>query len=270
MEGDERVARFVLLTSSDIAVLITVGFVLLVGLLLVLAIVRLVRVFLQQLGGSVPAALLNTLKNELDSGDLLRRLQEPRSLSGMDLVYSPQIQADFPELNLDELKARAERLAFTTLEAIGSEDFTFLSEKSDLYGSQLTNYLASLQSVGEKERFASITIHRLVLSDYHRTAGTCRIGFELAVGADYRRTAQDGRTIAGGDGSTQFRMSIEALYVQDPAASDQPEREALAVNCPNCGAPVASLGEKRCSYCGAAVEPVNIRTWTFSNFGLEL
>ena len=35
---------------------------------------------------------------------------------------------------------------------------------------------------------------------------------------------------------------------------------------PNCGAPVRSLGAKKCEYCGSYVEPVNIKVWKLQSF----
>lgn len=259
-----------LLVGSDIVALITVGFVLLVGALLVVALVRLIRTFLQQLKDSAALSLLGALQQDVASGEFARRMQEPKSLSGMYAVYGPQIEKDFPELNLDELKKRAENLAVTTLTAIDAEDFSGLSERSELYGSQVTSYLTGLQSVGEHEHFADVMIHRIVLSDYQKTAGTCRIGFELAAAAVYSRTDASGSLVAGGAGLTQFKCSITALYIQDPSLVDASSLSALGFNCPNCGAPVGTLGDRTCGYCGSAVEPLNSRVWTFSGFGLSI
>ena len=36
-------------------------------------------------------------------------------------------------------------------------------------------------------------------------------------------------------------------------------------NCPNCGAPLTSLGAKHCEYCGTPIIEYNIKAWTFSN-----
>ena len=40
---------------------------------------------------------------------------------------------------------------------------------------------------------------------------------------------------------------------------------ALGVNCPNCGAPVKTLGEKFCQFCGTAIKEINIRSWKFNS-----
>jgi len=261
---------FSLSTTADLIVFGTIGFVIFVSILLVFALIRVILNFIRQMRSSAAATLLNALQQDIASGDFARRLQQPKSLSGMDAVYGPQVAQDFPELNLDELKMRAERLAYTTLEAIGSENFDNLSEHSELYNSQLTSYLASLQSVGEHELFADIKIHRTVLADYRKDAGTCRLAFEMAIEADYSRLPSGSQLIAGGQGIRQFAGLIEALYIQDLTLSDLQSQDALAFNCPNCGAPVSEIGTRQCSYCNAAIEPLNSRVWTFCDFSFKI
>jgi hypothetical protein len=257
-------------TTADLIVFGTIGFVILVSILLVFALIRVVLNFIQQMRSSAAASLLNAFQRDIASGDFARRLQQPKSLSGMDAVYGPQVARDFPELNLDELKIRAERLVFTTLEAIGSENFDNLSERSELYNSQLTSYLAGLQSVGEHEFFAEIKIHRIVLADYRKAAGTCRLAFEMAIEADYSRLDSGGQLVTGGQGVRQFTGLIEALYIQDLKHTDRPSLNALAFNCPNCGAPVTEIGSRQCNYCSAAIEPLNNRVWTFCDFSFKI
>lgn len=261
---------FSLSSTADLIVFGTICFVILVSMLLVLALIRVVLNFIQQMRSSAAATLLSALQQDIASGDFNRRLQQPKSLSGMDAVFGPQVARDFPELNLDELKMRAERLACTTLAAISSENFDNLSEHSELYNSQLTSYLAGIQSVGEHELFTDIKIHRTVLADYRKAAGTCRLAFELAIEADYSRLDASGQLAAGGQGVRQFTGLIEALYIQDLTKTDQPSLDALAFNCPNCGAPVTEIGSRQCNYCNSAIEPLNSRVWTFCDFSFKI
>jgi hypothetical protein len=244
------------------------GVLVLVGVGLVLGLLRLVGSGLHLWRNSLPALFFHRLKRDLDSGELAQRLQEPKSLPGMERIYGPQISADFPELNLAELQQRAEQLARDTLAAKDTGDPAGLSDAGDLYRAQFKQDLAALQRLGQADHFSAVTIHRCVLSDYMKSAGTCRIGFQLAIGAEYRKTAADGQIVAGGPGITQFRLFIEALYVQDRDRLDAQELEALAVNCPNCGAPVPALGARTCQFCNSAIEPVNNKVWTFSRFAL--
>ena len=272
---------------------IGIGIMALVGVLLAFFLIRsLVRLF-QELRNSVPSQLMRDLTQDIESGAFMRRAQEPVSLSGMERIYAPMIQRDFPELNLEELKHRAERLAYTTLTAIDQENPSLLSESSEMYRTQVELHLASLASAGRRERFSDITLHRIVLSNYQKQAGTSRISFQLAVGANYKlanrmadqhagdadeqlplsavdqqldRAVDRQIDIADGRGMRQFAFEIEALYVQDLDALATDMTDARAFNCPNCGAPVPGLGDLQCQYCGSAIEPINIKVWTFSRF----
>jgi hypothetical protein len=240
----------------------------------ILAIILVSRRLLQQLKNSLPLAVLGRLKREMSSGELAQRLSQPISLSGMDAVYRPQIQADFPELNIDEWMIRAERLAVSTLSAIDAGDVSLLGEPGDLYASQIRRYMADLKDQGRQEHYSNIKVHKTVISNYLKSAGTCRMDFQLAAEADYEKTGPDGLP-SGRDDSllliksgrpTQFKFEIEALYVQNPDDLASHDLDALAFNCPNCGAPISSLGDRRCSHCGSAVEPMNIRVWAFAGF----
>ena len=258
-----------LLTGVEILA-IGMGALALIGVLLAFFLIRsLVRLF-QEMRHAIPVKLIRDLTADIESGELMRRAQEPVSLSAMERIYGPMIQRDFPELNLEELKQRAERLTYTTLTAIDQENPTALSESPELYRTQVRQYLDSLASAGVHERFTDITLHRIVLSNYKKQAGTCRISFQIAVGAEYQKTSRDQQILAGGDSKTQFLFEIEALYVQDGDSLDSNAAESLAFNCPNCGAPVSGLGDLQCQYCGSSIEPVNIKVWTFASFQADL
>ena len=42
------------------------------------------------------------------------------------------------------------------------------------------------------------------------------------------------------------------------------EDAGLALNCPNCGAPLPGLGAKKCIYCDTPIVEYNLRIWNFS------
>ncbi|NLM76858.1 MAG: zinc ribbon domain-containing protein [Ruminococcaceae bacterium] len=250
-------------------VMLVFGVLILVGAVFLFVIYFAAKRQLTRFRSLLPASLIGKLTQDLVSGPFSREDQQPVSLSGMDRIYAPRIQNDFPELNLNELKRRAERLAFSTLAAIGNDDVGPLTEQHGLYTSQVNQYLERLRLQGQREQYQNITIHRVVLSDYQKNEGTCRIVFQLAIGARYRKTGMAQQTQAEQDALSQFRFELEALYVQDPDYADTPDSRSLALNCPNCGAPMRSLGEKQCPYCGSAVEPVNKNVWTFSRFQFQ-
>ena len=237
--------------NAGLVILVVAAAAVLIGGFAVVLAVRAARLRLLQLRRMLPADLFGQ--------GLALNEPQPVSLSAMDRVYGPQIEADFPELNLAELKKRAERLALTTLEAIDTQDASLLGEKPPLYIAQLKRQLEQLQEENRQEPYRDLTVHRRALSHYEKKGGTCRIRFQFAISA--RTPGQEFRN--------HFKFEVEALYVQDAAHPDLQQIEALAVNCPNCGAPIPSLGEKVCPYCQSAIEPINNKVWTFSQYEIS-
>lgn len=90
-------------------------------------------------------------------------------------------------------------------------------------------------------------IHRTVLCDYRKAPGVCYAVIRSAV-----QLYRDGK-------KTQTRFAVTMAYIQDP---DKYGHElGFGFTCPRCGAPITSLGNKQCPYCGAAVEPIVPRVW---------
>ena len=71
------------------------------------------------------------------------------------------------------------------------------------------------------------------------------------------------------DGSKEYkyqtRYNVDLIYIQDRNKVENELDHALGINCPNCGAPLSTLGAKVCEYCGTPVVTVNLYAWTFNN-----
>jgi len=63
----------------------------------------------------------------------------------------------------------------------------------------------------------------------------------------------------------QAKYNIDLIYIQDRNLVNNELDQALGLNCPNCGAPISSLGAKVCEYCGTPVIEINIHVWSFSD-----
>lgn len=63
----------------------------------------------------------------------------------------------------------------------------------------------------------------------------------------------------------QSRYDVEMIYIQDRDLVENQADSGLAMNCPNCGAPLPKLGAKKCLYCDTPVEEFNIKIWHFSD-----
>lgn len=72
--------------------------------------------------------------------------------------------------------------------------------------------------------------------------------------------------ISGNRGvKTQSRYNVECLYIQDRDYVENLDDTGMALNCPNCGAPLNRLGAKVCEYCGTPIVEFNIKVWNFSD-----
>ena len=56
--------------------------------------------------------------------------------------------------------------------------------------------------------------------------------------------------------------AVSVEEIQDMVENQ--EDAGLALNCPNCGAPLPALGAKKCIYCDTPIVEYNLRIWNFS------
>ena len=191
--------------------------------------------------GQLTDALAKELKNGNSTVTEEEIAKTPRSLSGMDALLLPKIARDFPEFSWNEWRDRTEA--------------------------------AVLALAKEKSLDGEAVVYKTVIARYFKEKGTCSILAETNASylpkpdapVEENTGEPDGRrskkAAADGRNTPLRRQSVfetELLYIQD---ADQVEGKALGINCKNCGAPLKMLGQKSCPYCGAAIEPVNIRVW---------
>ena len=103
---------------------------------------------------------------------------------------------------------------------------------------------------------------------YHRSCyekeGKCIITFQSAV-EHFHYKEKDGNVVWGEkERKQQTKYNIELMYIQDEKLAKLDN--AVGTTCPNCGAPIISLGAMRCEYCGLAVTPVNLKVWTLHRY----
>ena len=189
----------------------------------------------------------------------------PKSVSGMTSLYLPNITRDFPEFHYDEMRERAEHLLVSYLMSINKRmDVLTDSANSDLK-KQLEQYLQSLDAQDKEEHYTSIKTHESAITRYSKEKGICKITFQISA-EHYHYVTRDGIVIQGKDDRLeQSRYNVDLIYIQDRDIVENSASDVKGLNCPNCGAPVRSIGQKRCEYCGTAIIEYNINVWTFSD-----
>lgn len=189
----------------------------------------------------------------------------PKSVSGATSLYLPQIMKDFPEFHLDEMKSRAENVLVSYLRSIDESNASLLTEGLDELKAELSMRINMNRDRGVKENYQRINVHRTEIYQYRKANGRCSVVFQTAV--EYIHYVEKAGKIVEGrkDLKTQSKYNIELVYIQDRNTVENMGESGAGLNCPNCGAPLESLGAKVCKYCDTPVVEFNIRTWNFSS-----
>ncbi|MCI7322439.1 MAG: TIM44-like domain-containing protein [Lachnospiraceae bacterium] len=190
--------------------------------------------------------------------------ERPKSVSGMTRIFLPQIQRDFPDFSWEEFKHKAENMLVSALAAISKGQVSAVKDASEDIRQQIENQIADNRAAGVREGFREVRIHQTEIADYRKEKGTCSITIQSAVEYYHDRMAETGTDAGKAVRKTQTKYNLELLYIQDSELAGM--GNAITTNCPNCGAPVRSLGTMVCEFCGTAVTPINIKVWSLHKF----
>lgn len=195
--------------------------------------------------GSSVSEILNTIK-QADA----EQMSTPKSLSGTEPVWRDKIAADFPELDLTLAKGYIKGFLPEYFSALSKGDVSGIRDNCT---SQLCESLkASLdgQRLEGKtlEQCSNVLVHKVVVSGYTRSNEDAQITFEAAV-----QYMLSGRL-------SQHKYKIMYSYFLEYGSKG----ENASLKCQNCGAPISTIGEKVCPYCGEAIEASVERTWKVS------
>jgi len=187
----------------------------------------------------------------------------PKSISDGSSIYVPKLSRDFPDFNVDEMKARAENCLREYLLALDTNNASALQDGNEELKEALFLRLNDLNLREIKEHYEGVKIHNTVLNTYNRYGGRCVVRFQSSV--QYKFWAeQDGKIIRGSkDSLVQTRYIIDCCYIQDSEKVENIGAASHALNCPNCGGVIKNLGMKFCPYCGSGIVEFNIKVWNF-------
>lgn len=190
----------------------------------------------------------------------------PKSVSGMTNLLLPKIMSDFPDFHYDEMKERAENVLIQYLRAVTARNSAILTDGNTELKQQLDNHIQMLSARDIRENFDQIKIQRTEINRYRTTAGRRMITFQSAIECyHYITDTSSSTTEDSRDYKYQTKYNTDLIYIQDRSLVENELDNALGVNCPNCGAPLSSLGAKICEYCGTPIVEINIHAWSFSN-----
>lgn len=169
------------------------------------------------------------LIDEVKQADELER-ETPKSLNAMDRLLLPQILKDFPEYNAAVIRDRVIRDARLFFESAAAGKPLFKTGVS-------TSFVENL--VLPEGVKGGVVVHRTALAHYDRS-GRDRI-------ITYQASCQY-------DGTDEKHHQTRLVLRYIAAHSDDFSEKIEVIKCPNCSAPVPTVGEKICPYCGAALK----------------
>lgn len=224
--------------------MIFAAIIFLVGIIIFILFIVFIYFYLKK---RVRKTLDNVGFSGMNIGDVIKeaRLQdqiEPKSLASMDSIYLTQIKEDFPDINIDQIKRQAERTILDVYNSVENKDTSNLHGKIKSLAEDMINDYKD-----KNVKFNSFKFHNTVVSFYKKGWGTATIFF----GSSYEYILK----VDNKDTKIQDRAKTEFVYVYREENVPE-ELKAFGIHCPNCGSPVTDLGEKKCSYCGSAVEEI--------------
>jgi hypothetical protein len=189
----------------------------------------------------------------------------PKSVAAATSLYLPNIMRDFPEFHYDEMKKRAENVLVSFLCGVDGQNPELLSEGTSELRNKLKMRIDMHRQEGKEEHFRNIKIHRTEIRLYRRRQGRCSIILQSAVQYNYFVDKGGVKMEGSRERLKQSRYDVEMIYIQDRDVVENLEDAGLAMNCPNCGAPLPGLGAKKCAYCDSPIVEFSLRTWSFSD-----
>lgn len=197
---------------------------------------------------------------DLFEGINKRRLEmdeAPKTPFGMDSLLLPEIQKDFPNLNINEMKKVAESnilLCFKSMNDLVLKDF---ENTSEILKGNLQNRIDELKEKASI-RIDKIRINKTVINKYDREESKCRIVFQSSV---CYQVNKNGEVIKKSD-----RINTEFIYIYNYKNIES--HESISLKCPNCGGPIQSLGVKVCPYCNSGIIDLATKTWVFNDINI--
>lgn len=197
--------------------------------------------------------------------------KNPASLNGMDRIYIPKIQEDFPDFQLSPVIPQVETFIKTFLDSVEDKNTQAL-QKLAIAPSLVDRAEEIIKDVSSQNLnvyYDNIVVHKTVISEYVREHGMVIIRFQSAVGYLHYAENANGKLVSGSK-----EVAEETVYVTSYArildselARQSGVIDVIGLNCPNCGAPLRSSHVSFCEFCGTGVQNLteDVFGWTFTD-----
>ncbi len=202
------------------------------------------------------------------TADMLKQgLQEeattPKSISNVSAMYKPKLERDFPDMSYERFIEMANSALLSILTSIESGSTDNMKLATDTLREKVYNIIRDNQNKGTVEHFDNVKIHRTAIADYKSTSDIATAVFEISFECMH---FCEGKKNKNPDTLCQMAASVTLSYGRE--FSEDSSSLTFSHNCPNCGAPVYSVGGRmmQCKYCGTGVTEDVHRSWVASAY----
>ena len=206
--------------------------------------------------------------NLKQTSDLIKKgLQDevttPKSISNVSAMYKPQFMRDFPDMSYERFIEMANSALMSILTAIERENTGDLKLATDSLKEKVYNIISDNHNKGLVEHFDNIKIHRTAIADYKSTSDVATAVFEISFESLHYYAGKKNKIP---ENVTQMAASVTLSYGREFA--EDTSTLTFSHNCPNCGAPVYSVGGRmmQCRFCGTGVTQDVHRSWLVSGY----
>ena len=194
----------------------------------------------------------------------IEEYSRPKNVSGVTKLLEPSIIRDFPEFNKELLYRKTEKILNKVFDCYHSKNLSIINndEECSLIIDQVNNYVDDLKERHIDVSYSSILFHEHAIKDYEKKDGVATITTSSTL--EYYYTNSNKKSNFDSI-KKQTRYTCKFVYVFDESKLKN-NTFAVTIRCPNCGAPLAGLGDINCTYCGSNITPINLKAWKMAKF----
>ncbi|MBP5605171.1 MAG: hypothetical protein J6X60_06475 [Ruminiclostridium sp.] len=187
----------------------------------------------------------------------------PKSISNVSAVYEPRLLRDFPDMTYNRFLDMANSALISILTAIEHENEQEIELATDSLKSSIKGIIQDNRGKNVVEHFDNIKLHRTGISNYNSSEDNATTDFEISFQCIHYYAGKDKKIP---EDPSQFAARVTLSYGKE--YKDDASSIVFSHNCPNCGAPVYSVGGKmmKCSYCGTGVTEEIYKSWLISAY----
>lgn len=194
--------------------------------------------------------------------------KKSKNTSVIEKNYRELIIEDFKDTNIEKIKNVAKSNLQNIFNSIEERDITKLQSVSSLIEIKIKKLLSDQSKLNLREFFKEIEFHETIISNYQRKSGYISIVFRISL--EYKHYILKDEEIVNGSKEI-FQPDIYEValaHIIDLAELDRETKKTgvHGVKCPNCFAPVNTLGQKHCKNCEKDLSDTNIMDWIFIDF----